>query len=408
MVVTHYFPPEVGAPQARFSQLAGGLAERGLEVTVHTCPPHYPEGRIQPPYRNRSGRRSGWAACGWFGARVLAAPNRGTARRLADHATFAATAVATAGRAGPADAVVVESPPLFLAAAGVAYARRLRAPLVLNVADLWPDSAVELGALTNRRAIQAARSLERLAYRNAAAITAPTVGIVETLEATAGEWGKGDPHAAVRRRRALRCRPGLEAARDRFGSCMRGPREWRRVWTCCSRPRASPVPRPCTCELPGEGRRSRRCAPAPRAYPNVEMLGVRPSAEIPGLYREADAAVVLLRDAPLFRGALPTKMYEAMAAGRPLVLAAAGESAHLVAGAGSGVVVPPEDPGELAGAFLRLAETGAPELRDMGEAGRRTAAEHDLGQAVERWVQLLHKVAALTALEALEVPRMGD
>jgi glycosyltransferase involved in cell wall biosynthesis len=393
VLLTHYFPPEVGAPQTRISALAEGLSERGFSVAVHTCPPHYPDGVIQAPYGNRIWSEERLGGVRVVRSAVAPAANRGFLRRLVDHASFACSAVSLAHRLRPADVVVVESPPLFLAAAGVIYARRLRAPPVLNVADLWPDSAVELGALTNRPAIRAARVLERLAYRNAAAITAPTEGIVETLEARPESGGK-----------VTRMLPFVDTARFDVGRVSRqgGPLRVLYAGTTGMAQgldvllEAARIAGPETVQVRVAGGGAEQAALRARAagIPNVEMLGVRPSAEIPGLYGDADAAVVLLRDVPLFRGALPTKMFEAMAAGRPLVLAAAGEPARLVAGAGSGVVVRPDDPRQLAGAFLRLATSDPPALREMGEAGRRTAAEHDVGQAVDRWVELLRRVRA--------------
>ena len=183
LFLTHYFPPEVGAPQTRIAALARGLRERGDEVTVHTGFPNYPDGRIQAPYRNRPLLRERTAD----GTRIIrsavyATPNAGFARRLANHASFAASALATAPASGPADVVVVESPPLFAAGAAVAYARLKRAPLVLNAADLWPDSAVAIGVLPEGRAVAAARALEEWAYRHSAAITVPTEGMVRLLE----------------------------------------------------------------------------------------------------------------------------------------------------------------------------------------------------------------------------------
>ena len=86
----------------------------------------------------------------------------------------------------------------------------------------------------------------------------------------------------------------------------------------------------------------------------VRMLGAVPSERIPALYAETDIAVVMLRDRPIFEGALPTKMLEAMAAGRPVVLSARGEAARLVEAEGAGVVVEPESPAALAGALPTL------------------------------------------------------
>ncbi|MGH2844683.1 MAG: glycosyltransferase, partial [Thermoleophilaceae bacterium] len=176
-ILTHYYPPEVGAPQARLSTLARLLAERGVEVTVHTGFPHYPDGRIKPPHRNRPWAEERGGPVRVVRSLVYPAPNRGFAKRLANHLSFAASSVATSPRAGPADVVIAETPPLLVAAAGVAYARLKRAALVLNVSDRWPASAVELGALRDRRAIELAERLERWCYRNARAIAVPTAGL---------------------------------------------------------------------------------------------------------------------------------------------------------------------------------------------------------------------------------------
>src|SRR4051812_22623256 len=99
-ILTHYYPPEVGAPQARLANLAARLAERGVDVTVHTGPPHYPDGRIRPPYRNRIWLDERDRPVRVVRSAVYPAPNRGFTPRLANHLSLALTAVGTARRAG--------------------------------------------------------------------------------------------------------------------------------------------------------------------------------------------------------------------------------------------------------------------------------------------------------------------
>jgi hypothetical protein len=115
--LTHYFPPEAGAPQARIDLLARTLAARGVQVTVHTGFPHYPSGVVTAPYRNRPWRRENRDGISIVRSAVYPAANQGFARRLADHASLAVSALATAPLSGPADVVVGETPPLFTAAA---------------------------------------------------------------------------------------------------------------------------------------------------------------------------------------------------------------------------------------------------------------------------------------------------
>lgn len=391
--LTHYYPPEVGAPQARISALARALSERGASVTVQTGFPHYPDGVIRPPYSNRPCLIERDGPVKVVRTAVYPAPNRGFARRLLDHASLAASAVAGAPLSGPADVVVCESPPLFLAGAAIAFARIKRAPLLLNVADRWPASAIELGALTDRRAIRAAEWLERAAYRSAAAISVPTEGLVDDLRLHPAARGKvvrlgpsvdverfdPQPVAAGARLRVLYAGTvGLAQGLDTLVEAAR---------------RAGPDAVEVTVAGDGADAAILRERIERERIEAVRMIGSVAHGEVPRLYAEADAAVVLLRDRPIFAGALPTKLLEAMAAGRAIVLSARGESARLVEGAGAGVIVPPEDPEALAGAFRELAGD-AERLGALGAAGRRVAAERfSRERLVSRWWTLLQELS---------------
>lgn len=385
--LTHYYPPEVGAPQTRIAALAAGLAGRGVEVTVHAPPPHYPGGHMLAGHRNRLFTAEDDGPIRVVRSAVLPAPNRGFARRLADHASFGASAVALAGRAPQADVVVVETPPLFTAGAAIAYARRKRAVLVANVADLWPDSAIELGALRSRTAIGASRALEGRIYRRAAAIVCPTEGIEARLEAHPSAAGKvrriapavdvggfevsdppGGPPFRVLYAGTTGMAQGLDTLLDAAESLSGDGVE---------------------VVIAGDGAEGAAIRSRAAGLPNVTVLGAVPHERVPGLLADAAAAVVLLRNRPLFEGALPTKMLEAMAAGRPVVLSARGEAARLLEASGGGVVVPAEDPEALAVALRELAADPALAAR-LGAAGRRFAAENHAREGfVDAWLDVL-------------------
>jgi hypothetical protein len=396
-ILTHYYPPEVGAPQTRLAALAHGLARGGDEVTVHTGFPHYPDGVVKPPYRNRPLTVEYDGQVRVVRSWVHAAPNRGFARRIANHASFAASALASAAAGGPADALVVETPPLLLAGAAVPYARLKRAKLVLNVADLWPDSAVEMGTLSSPRAIAAARRVEHAAYRAAAAIACPTEGIVAALEQVPAVAGK-----------TMLIRPAVDL--DRFDpSAERESEEDRPLRVLYAGTvglahgletlldaverieRRADAPR-LEVTIAGDGAEASalHARLAARGPASVRMLGAVPAERIPALYAESDVAVVTLRDLQIFEGALPTKMLEAMAAARPVVLSARGEAARLIDGEGAGIVVPPEDPVALAAALATLA-TDPARRAALGAAGRR-AVERDFGREawLTRWRDLLY------------------
>ena len=392
--LTHYYPPEVGAPQTRISALASGLAARGVEVAVHAPPPHYPDGRIPAGYRNRLFEAESTEPVGVVRSAVLPAPNRGFARRLADHASFGASAVATAGRAPAADVVVVESPPLFTAGAAIAYARRKRARLVLNVADMWPDSAIELGALRSDLAIRAARRLERRVYRRSAAIVCPTEGIEARLGARPDAAGKVTriPPAVDVAAFESADPPGSDAFRVLYAGTTGMAQGMGTLLEAAAALQGDGV----EVTIAGDGAEGGTVRARAAALPNVSALGTVPHDRVPLLLAESDAAVVLLRDQPLFEGALPTKLLEAMAAARPVVLSARGEAARLLEASGGGVVVPPEDPAALAAALRELAGAQDRALR-MGKAGRRFVSErHSRAGFVESWLGLLDRVAGQT------------
>ena len=119
LLVTHYFPPETGAPQARLSALAAIWAADGDEVTVLTGMPNHPTGVKPPAYRRairRRERRDGYRVVRTW---LYATPNEGVARKTLGHLSFLASAVLLGARAsGPADVVVVSSPPSSPSAPG--------------------------------------------------------------------------------------------------------------------------------------------------------------------------------------------------------------------------------------------------------------------------------------------------
>jgi glycosyltransferase involved in cell wall biosynthesis len=393
--LSHYYPPELGAAPSRISALAVGLAARGVEVTVHTGFPHYPGGTVASPYRNRP-----WAIEERDGVRVVrsavyATPNRGTVRRLLDHAVLGATALATSPLSGPADVVVAESPPLFTAAAGVVYARLKGARLALNVSDLWPESAIELGALDDARAIALAEWLEALCYSRSAVVTAPTIGIVERLAThptAAGRQVHVPPAVDVERFAGIAPRPpaGDGPLRLLYAGTLGMAQGMDSVLDAMAL--LDPGEAHLTIAGDGPDRAPLEHRARVEGLRNVELVGPVDPERVVGLHAETDVCVVPLRDLQLFRGALPTKLYEAMAAGRAVVIAARGESADLVTSTGSGVAVTPEDPSALASA-IRLHRDDAAATVRYGAAARAVAARHSREAAVGRWAEILSALA---------------
>src|SRR5690242_12621085 len=174
VLLTHYFPPEVGAPQSRLFELAARTVAAGHQVTVITAFPNYPTGVIPRTYRGRFRVEEKMDGIRVIRTWVYATPNRGFVRRLLNHLSFALSSLTAARKLGRVDVFFVESPPLFIGLAALAYRRLKRAPFIFNVSDIWPQSAVALGALKNRLAIRLAEWFEMHLYRKAARVSVVT------------------------------------------------------------------------------------------------------------------------------------------------------------------------------------------------------------------------------------------
>src|SRR5437764_10825183 len=151
LLVTHYFPPEIGAPQARLSELARHWAASGEDVTVLTGMPNHPTGVIATGYRRRLMVDEQVDDYRVVRTWLYATPNEGFVKKTLGHLSFMCSSVLLgARRTGQADVVVVSSPTFFSILSAWLLARVKGARLVVEVRDLWPAIFVELGVLRNR------------------------------------------------------------------------------------------------------------------------------------------------------------------------------------------------------------------------------------------------------------------
>ncbi|MHB1593650.1 MAG: glycosyltransferase family 4 protein [Streptosporangiaceae bacterium] len=380
LILTHYFPPEMGAPSARLSALAATWAADGDQVTVLTGMPNHPTGVIPPAYRGAIRRRE-WRD----GYRVVrtwlyATPNEGVARKTLGHLSFMVTSVLLGARcSGPADVVVVSSPTFFSIGSGWLLARLKRARLVVEVRDLWPGIFVELGVLTSRPVIHVLERLELAAYAAADAVVVVSDGFranlisrgvpaakVHTIR-NGADLDRFDPTAAADsgERARLGARPG---------TCLvlyAGTHGISQGLVTVAEAAASLTSEAVHFAFVGEGADKPRLAErvARLGLANVTLLPGVPPDQVPSLLSAADICLVTLRDVPLFTTFIPSKMFEFLAAGRAVIGAVAGEAAQILREAGA-VVVPPEDGPALTAAIQALAADPARRLA-MGRQGRR-------------------------------------
>ncbi|HLB18957.1 MAG TPA: glycosyltransferase family 4 protein [Gaiellaceae bacterium] len=378
-ILTQYYAPEMGAVPARLGELATRLRERGHEVVVVSAMPNYPRGEVYPGY---GGLLAHEKIDGAVVLRTWIWPTLSASviPRTLSYLSFAASSLFIGSvRLPRLDVLITESPPLPLGVTGFLLSRLKHARFVFNVSDLWPESAVVLGVLGDGFATKLAYKLERFCYRRAWRVSCQSREIrasidrrftsVHTLAFFNGvDTGRFGPvHRTDAARRQLGRSSELIALYAGLHGIAQGLDQLLAAAATLSDENLRLV-------LVGDGPEKGALLEnaRERGLGNVSFLPPQPKAAMPALLAAADIAVVTLKTH--IPGAVPSKLYEAMASGLPVVLVAEGEAAEILESAGAGLVVKPGDTDGLAAALARLARSPDERAR-LGAASRTAAVE---------------------------------
>ena len=379
LFLTQYFPPEVGAPQSRIYEFARELMHRGHNVTIITALPSYPQGEIYPEYRNKSIIVEYMDGLRVIRTHIYATKKKDFWKRIRNYTSFTLSSVFQGAKRieGELDVVITESPPIFLGWSGYIIAKRLRASYILNISDLWPKSAVDLGVLRNKPMIWASVRLEMFCYKKADAITGQTMGIVEDISSR-GFKNKtylitngvdsdffnpmGDNIDFLEknniRGRFVAGYAGIHGIAQGLETVLKAAGKLKEYEDICFL-------------FVGEGPEKPELMKLKESLElnNTIFLPAVPKKEMPAILSCFSCAVIPLKKIELFKGALPSKMFEALACQVPIVLSAEGEAQRLLEKSGGGICVEPENHEEMADAILRLYHSSS--LREsMGKNGR--------------------------------------
>jgi glycosyltransferase involved in cell wall biosynthesis len=405
LFLTHYFHPEGNAPATRVYEMTRRWAEQGFEVEVVTGAPNVPSGVLYPGYRNRWRSRERIEGVEILRVWTHLAPNKGTVRRILNYLSFCATATLAGLAVRRPDLVIATSPQFFCGWAGVFVSRARRVPFVLEVRDLWPESIAAVGAMRSSWLLRLLGWLERRMYAAATRIVTVGRGYQQELEARGVSAGRISviPNGVDRDRfdpatdaSSLRARfaPNGEFLCSYVGTIGMGSglsvvlraaerlREQGRhdvVWL-----------------LVGDGavREDLEREARERGLSSVVFTGRLPKDQMPGVLAASDACLVHLARRPLFRTVMPSKIFEAAAMAKPILLGVEGIAAEIVEGAGAGICIEPENADQLVQAVLRLAsdrELG----RRFGRAGyEKIAAAYDYSALAREYAGLIRRVLA--------------
>lgn len=401
LVLTDRFHPEITAPSVRILDHARHWLAAGHRVTVVTGAPNFPKGEVFPGYRNEL-----WGRETIEGVEVIRLPsymaeNAGFAKRLADYGSLAAAQILAAPFfPDDIDVVLATSPPLHTAVAGAMVAKVRRLPWVFEVRDLWPASIKAVGA-ADGPVLDVLEALELRLYRSADRVVLLTRSFHEDLvsrgilahkldvvtNAVDLERFVADPETTARARSELGVPEGVFLAGYIGTTGMAHGLQTVVDAAALTRDRDD-----IRWLIMGQGaaRAELEARVKELRLPNVIFHDFVPHAEVPSWIAALDASLVHLRPDPLFHTVIPSKIFECMAVGTPIVMAVEGESAAIVEEAGAGVCLPSGDARRMAEVVSELA-VDAERCEGIGASGRR---------AVERTHNRASRAAAM--IEAME------
>ena len=394
VILTQYYPPEIGAPQTRLAALARELRRHGHSVEVVTAMPNHLMGRVFEGYTGKLYVRDVVDGVTVHRTWVYAATGTGI-RRIANYLSFAASSIAGLMRTKRPDIVFVESPPLFLSVPGWIAARLRGARMIFNVSDLWPDSVRDLGVMKDGWMLRAADALESWSYRRADIVNAVTEGIKADLCRRKGvpaakvrflpngidvdAFAPAPPDEALRQKLRLNGRPVfLYAGTHGIAQGLHVVVEAAKL-----------IGDEAEVLFVGAGPTKPFLVEQARRIGahNVRFFDSVPLASMPKYFSLALASIVPLVDLPLMRGARPSKMFPSLACGIPVIYCGRGESAELLETAGAGVSVPPENAVALADEMRRMLADGE-RRQGMSVRARVLAVERFAwGSIVEAWLR---------------------
>jgi len=365
LILTQYFPPEVGAPQNRLFELAIRFQKKGVDMSVLTAMPNYPQMLIHKKYKNKLYHYEEMNGIKVYRSWIFISSRKGIIFRLLNYFSFVfSSAIIGLIKLNKFDYVLCESPPLFLGITGYFLSKIKRAKLIFNVSDLWPESAEKLGLVTNNFFLKSATFLEEFLYKKSYLITGQTQGIVKNIstrfpdkkvywlpngvdldyynaENTSTNWRKKnnfhDNDFIVLYAGILGYAQGLEV-----------------IITASLKTKAFTNIK---FVIVGSGPEKEKLMKLKKSLnaDNVLFFDAVTKAQMPEIIAASDAAVIPLKKLDLFKGAIPSKLFEMLAMKKPILLGLEGEAKELFIDKGNcGLAFSPEDANDLANQIIYL------------------------------------------------------
>jgi glycosyltransferase involved in cell wall biosynthesis len=366
LFLTQYYPPEIGAPQNRLSDLAIRLKKKGIEIVVLTAMPNYPQRKIYKEYKRKVFLKEEIEGISVYRSWIFASPSNSIFTRMLNYFSFVSSSqVRGIFIKGKFDFIFCESPPLFLGISAWVLCKIKRAKLIFNVSDLWPESAERLCIIKNKFILKSAKRLEEFFYRHSVLITGQTQGIVQNIISrfpdkkvywlpngmdtdffkpsilTVNSWRKENGFADDD---ILLLYGGILGLAQKLEVILDAAQKLKKHTNLHFLFAGS-----------GPEEEKLKHLKKEQQLDNVHFLGVLPKNKMPDLIYSITAAIIPLRKLELFKGAIPSKIFETLAMKKPILLGVDGEARELfITNANAGWYFEPENPDSLCNAIEEL------------------------------------------------------
>jgi hypothetical protein len=397
------FPPEVNAPASRTFEHCREWVKAGHQVTVLTCFPNFPEGKIFPGYHNGL-----WKIETMEGIKVVRvwsyiAANEGFLKRILDYLSYMAFSVLLSPIVKKPDLVVGTSPQFFTSCAAYVISLMRGIPFTFELRDLWPESIKAVGAMKHPKIIGLLEKIEIFLYRKAAMIISVTESFKENLIGRGIDGGKIS--VITNGVDTSRFRPGpkdheLEKKYGLQGKFVAGyvgthgmAHALETILYSAKQIRSFPDGDSFRFILLGNGAGKQRLVDLFRSLEldNVILIDSVPKDQVARYWSLLDASIIHLRKIKLFTTVIPSKLFECMGMGIPILHGVLGESACIVEKEKIGIIFEPENADDLCRKLIRL-RNDRELYHQLGTNCTRAAKNYDRRELAARMLTVFSKL----------------
>lgn len=364
VVICHYFPPEIGAPSARIYEMSKRWVELGNEVHVVTCFPNHPTGIIPDEYKGMKYKLENMDGIHVHRNYIYATPNKGFIKKTLGHISFMLSSVFySMKKIDKPDVIITSSPTFFSIISGYWYSLRKKADFILEIRDLWPAAMIELGVMKEGFITRVLEKMEMFFYKKSKILIMVTQSFKENVVSRGIDEGKvhvitnGFNQELFYPREKNEDLVNKYNLQDKFVISYVGAHGIsQNLSTILEVAKKLKTNKNIEFVFVGEGAEKEKLKQIAndKKLSNVQFIDSQPKELIPEFYNSSDLCLIPLKNIELFKTFIPSKMFEIMACGVPIVASLEGEAAQILEDSKAAKVVKPDNPEEIASAIIEL------------------------------------------------------